>query len=410
MIFIAGKTKLKRTIALTTIIVSLLTACGGGGNGTPSSAQTVSNASSKISAVVNAAASATAVTGGFSTATGSTDTAVTVTTLSELKAAFAAGRHHIVISGDIYGGSTLTTLTFSSIGWNNTTIEGASGGRAVLENIQLKFDGELLPSGQNIQNIVVKNITFHGVIADLQALPTQVYGTSNYTGINYEGVSLRRITNAWIDHCTFYDTSDDLMSVTLSSDNVTISYSRFYFTNEWLNMNPDPLWNWVGNYQDLANERLAMVVGANSSDSYTYGGNMLHVTLHHNRFGPNLKGRPLLRGWVHAYGNYFDNDTVPTGATAGGYNETQYNALQIGSGSVIYSESNYFYLTNQSNQIGLDSSGDAYRFYESGNYYNNTTGASATGDLFSGAPVSYSYSVDPVLNIPNLVQSRAGPQ
>jgi len=398
-----------RTIAATTAILGLLSACGGGINGTSSSTQATSNASAKSQAVANDSASATVQTGGFSTATGSTDTAVTVTTLAELQAAFAAGEHHIVISGDIYGGSSLTTLTFASTDWNSTTIEGASGGGAILENIQLKFDGEQLPSGQNIQNIVVKNITFHGVIADLQALPAQVYGTDNYTGINYEGVSLRRVTNAWIDHCTFYDTSDDLMSVTLSSDNVTVSYNHFYFTDAWLNMNPDPLWNWVGNYQDLANERLAMVVGANSSDSYTYGGQVLHVTLHHNRFGPNLKGRPLLRGWVHAYDNYFDNDTTPTGLTADSYDETQYNALQIGSGSVIYSESNYFYMTNQSNQVGLDSPGDSYSFFENGNFYNSTTGTSVTGTAFTGSPVSYSYSVDAVSTVPNLVQSAAGP-
>ncbi|MEO1760367.1 pectate lyase, partial [Paraburkholderia caribensis] len=71
----------------------------------------------------------------------------------------------------------------------------------MLQNIQLKFDGEMLPAGKNIQNVVIRNITFHGVIRDLQALPAQVYGTSSNAGINYEGVSLRRVTNAWVDHC-----------------------------------------------------------------------------------------------------------------------------------------------------------------------------------------------------------------
>lgn len=353
---------------------------------------------------------AMADTGGFSNGQGSTATAVTVTNLSQLQAAFNAGNHHIIISGNIYGGSKLTTLTFASTNWNNTTIEGAAGGKAVLQNIQLKFDGELLSSGTNIQNIVVKNITFYGNIPDLQAMPTQVTGTSNNAGVNYEGVSLRRITNAWIDHCTFYNTSDDLMSVALSSDYVTISYNHFYFTSSWMNMNPDPLWNWVGSYQDLANERLAMVIGANKSDSYTYGGNKLHVTLHHNWFGPYMKGRPLLRGWVHAYNNYFDNSTAPSGNTVAGYSEKQYNALQVGSGSVVVSESNYFYKTNQSNQIGLDSSGDSYSFYERSNTYNGTTGTSASGSAFTGSPVSYSYTLDSTANVPSVVQSNAGPK
>jgi pectate lyase len=123
-----------------------------------------------------------------------------------------------------------------------------------------------------------------------------------------------------------------------------------------------------------------------------------------------MKGRPLLRGWVHAYNNYFDNSTTPTGNTVAGYSATQYNALQVGSGSVVYSESNYFYKTNQSNQIGLDSSGDSYSFYERSNIYNSTTGTSATGTSFSNSPVSYSYTLDSASNVPSLVQSNAGPK
>lgn len=205
------------------------------------------------------------------------------------------------------------------------------------------------------------------------------------------------------------------MSVTLASDNVTISYSKFYFSDSWLNMSPDPLWNWVGTYQDLANERLAMVIGANASDSYTNGGNVLHVTMHHNWFGPNIKGRPLIRGWVHAYNNYFDNTGTPTGNNTAGYSMTQYSALQIGSGSVIYSEGNYFYKTNQSNYLGLDSSTDAYAFYEKftsgyANTYDSTTGTSQTGTTYTDSPVSYSYTVNASANVPSLVKAQAGPQ
>ncbi|MBS1207714.1 MAG: pectate lyase [Proteobacteria bacterium] len=358
---------------------------------------------------------AQAATGGFSSGVGSTATGVTVTTLAELKSAFNAGQHHIIISGTIYGGSTLTTLTFASTSWNNTTIEGASGGKAVLENIQLKFSGEQLSTGTNIQNIVVKNITFKGRIADLQALPKQIAGTSNNIGVNYLGVSLRRVTNAWIDHCTFYDISDDLISVALLSDNVTLSYNHFYFTAAWRDMSPDPVWNWVGTDTDLAGERLAMVIGANKSDSYTYGGNKLHVTMHHNWFGPNMRGRPLVRGWVHAYNNYFDNTGKPSGtitATNGvAYSKQQYNAFQIGSGSIIYSESNYYYLTNNSNQVGLDSSTDAYTFKETNNYYNGVTGTKVTGASFSGSPVgAYTYTLDSVQNVPTIVQANVGPK
>lgn len=356
-------------------------------------------------------------TGGFADTTGGDSyTSTTVTTLAGLKAAVAAGSHHIIVSGTIYGGSTLTTITFASTDNNNTTIEGASGGKAVLENIQLKFDGEQLSTGTNIENIKISNITFYGSITDLQALPTQVYGSSSSSktvGINYEGVSLRRVSNALITHCTIYNTSDDLMSVTLASDYVTLSYNHFYFTSAWAKMSPDPVWSWVGTYTDLAGERLAMVIGANSSDSYV-GTGALHVTLHHNWFGPYMRGRPLFRGWVHLYSNYFDNNPALSGTKTASdgtaYPMQQYEALQVSSGSVVVSESNYFYYTNNSNVISEDSSGYVYKFYERNNVYSNTTGTSTSGSSFSTSPVSYSYTVTSAASVPSVVQASAGPQ
>lgn len=351
-----------------------------------------------------------ASTGGYATTTGSNEAAVTVTTLAELKNAFNAGKHHIVIKGNIYGGAKPLTLTFATTNWNNTTIEGASGGGAVLQNIQLKFSGENLPTGTNIENVVIKNITFYGNIKDLQNLSgaeTQPGGI----GTNYLGVSFRRTSNILVDHVTMYNISDDLFVISQGSDYATLSNSHFYFTDSWLNMNPNPIWNWVGSNQDLASERLALIIGSNKNDSYTYGGGKLHVTMHHNWFGPNIKGRPLLRGYVHMYDNYFDNSTTPSGNNAQGYSQQQYNAAQIGSGGNIFSENNYFYKTNNSNQIGLDSNGDAYKFYERNNVYNAVTGTSATGAAFpGGTSFPYSYSLEPAASVPNLVQANAGPK
>ncbi|EHQ31097.1 pectate lyase family protein [Mucilaginibacter paludis] len=348
---------------------------------------------------------ATTNSGGYSTTTGAGSlAAVTVTNLSQLQTAISNGNRHIIISGNIYGGSVPLTFTFSTTAWNNTTIEGASGGGAILQNIQLKFDGELLSSGTNIQNILVKNITFYGNIPALQALPsseTDISVSGNHSGVNYLGVSFRRCTNVWFDHCAIYNTSDDLWCATLLSDNLTISYCHFYFTSSWLNMSPNPSWNWVGNYQPLADERLCAVIGQNYTDSYTYGSQKLHITMHHNWFGPLLKGRPLCRGYVHFYNNYFDNSTSGSG---------QYNAIQIGSGSKVYSESNYFYQTNQTNQVGLDdATHTAYTFCEQNNTY-NTSSIGVSGAAWPGStPVSYTYSVIAASSVPSTVQSQAGP-
>lgn len=357
----------------------------------------------------NSTAFADTKTGGFSNATGSSQQAVVVKNLNQLEQAFNSNQHHIIISGSIYGGNKPITFTFSDKKWDNTTIEGQAGTNPTLTNIQLKFDGEMLPENQTISNITVKNITFNGVISDLQQLKENdiIPGGS---GVNYEGVSLRRINNVWIDHNDFHDMSDDLFSISLQSDNVTVSNNHFWFSNQWLNMNPNPNWNWIGDWHDLATERLTMVVGANGSDSYIQGGHKLHVTLHDNWFGPNLKGRPLLRGYVHAYNNYFDNSNQPTGNNSAGFSQQQYNALQIGSGSYVLSENNFFYKTNNSHLIGLDKNGDSYKFLERNNIYNQVTGINATSNANSSDfNFSYQYSTLNGDNIKQHVTNNAGP-
>jgi pectate lyase len=99
-----------------------------------------------------------------------------------------------------------------------------------------------------------------------------------------------------------------------------------------------------------------------------------------------------MRGFVHLYNNSFDNGTTPGGTSAAGRSQSQYNANQIGSSGLVYSENNSFFKTNQSNQVGLDdSSHAAYSFCERSNTYNQTTGSSVTGAGFPGSlPFGYS--------------------
>lgn len=330
------------------------------------------------------------------------DAPVVVGSWAELQAAFVHKSHHIVVHGTIDGGPTFPTLTFADPDWNDTLVEGEPGGRAELVNLQLKFDGELLPAGTNLHSLTVRNLTFDGRIADLQALPPQVFGTPDKTGINYEGLSFRRCSEVVVEHCTLFDTSDDLMSVTLASDNVRISYCHLFFTPDWVAMDPDPVWNWVGRFQDLAKERLALVVGANSDqDSYAVH-HALHVVLDHNWFGPRIRGRPLLRGMVHVFNNLFDNEPDQG---------DQYNALQIGGGGVVFSEANVFRGTHNSHQVALDQSRDRWGFYERNNQYRGTTGTSEVGvPMTEGPAFDRSRPVDSVDSVEAIVRAQAGPQ
>ena len=345
-------------------------------------------------------------TGGYANTVGAGTLApVTVTNLSELQAAFRNGKRHIVVSGHISGGAVPLTFTFASTAWNNTTIEGAPGGRAVLNNIQLKFSGERLPAGTNIMNLIIRNISFYGSIPALQALPPSETDNSvpgAHAGIGYLGVSFRRCSNVWFDHCSIFNTSDNLWCATLLSDYITVSYCHFYFTRDWVEMSPNPMWNYTTSYRPLADMRLCAVLGAAASDSYTYGGRKLHITLHHNRFGPLLRGRPLCRGYVHFYNNYFDNG-MPGG--------NQLNAIQVGSGGKVYSEGNYFYQTVRTNLIGLDDATyPAYTFAERDNVYNTSSRGVMGAAWPSYSPVPYSYELQAASTIPDVVQSAAGPR
>ena len=342
--------------------------------------------------------------GGYSTATGSSDLPITVSTLKELKSAFQNGNHHILVNGKISGGPVPLTFLFATTNWNNTTISGVTGSGAALENIQLKFDGELLAPGMNIENIIVNNISFNGDIASLQVLPpseTDINVPGNHSGVNYVGVSFRRCTNVTFDHCAVYDISDDLWCVTLASDNITVSNCHFYFTADWLNMKPNPNWNWVGTSHPLADERIAAVIGYCPEDSYSYGIQKLHVTIHDNWFGPLLKGRPLCRGYVHFYNNYFDN-SVP--------GSSQYDAIQIGSGAKVFSESNYFDQTNKTNKVYMDDKiHQSYTFCERKNIY-KTNSIGAVGDAWPDSlVVPYHYNLVEGSEIPGIVTANAGP-
>ncbi len=325
---------------------------------------------------------------GFYNSKGSHQKGTIVKNIQQLNDAIKNKKHHIIIDRTINGGDVPKTYTFADKSWDNLTIEGLKGSNPALVNIQLKVDGELLPANQSITNVVIKNIKFYGHINDLQKLNNDQI-TVGGVGVNYLGVSLRRVNNAIIKNNDFHDIPDDLFSISLSSDKVTVDHNHFWFSNKWLNMNPDPKWNWVGDWHDLASERLPLLIGANKNDSYMATGK-LHVTLSNNWFGPNLKGRPLLRGYVHAYNNYFDNSTNPTGQNAQGYSQNQYNAMQIGSGSNILSEHNYFYKTNNSQNIGLDNKDDAYKFVTRHNTFRNTTGISAKSNAKS-IKIPYKY-------------------
>jgi len=92
----------------------------------------------------------------------------------------------------------------------------------------------------------------------------------------------------FITKCTFYNSSDELLSVVRGADYVTISWCKFYFTSS-------------------GSHNFAHLIG--NRDDRTSDRGKLHVTLHHNWYSNNIKGRmPRVRyGQVHIYNCYYNS-------------------------------------------------------------------------------------------------------
>jgi len=92
----------------------------------------------------------------------------------------------------------------------------------------------------------------------------------------------------FITKCTFYNSSDELLSVVRGADYVTISWCKFYFTST----GSHNFAHRIGNRDDRTSDR-----------------GKLRVTLHHNWYSNNIKGRmPRVRyGQVHIYNCYYNS-------------------------------------------------------------------------------------------------------
>ena len=212
----------------------------------------------------------------------------------------------------------------------------------------------------NTENIIFKNLTLTTVDQDADR----------------DAISIRGAKNIWIDHCTFYDCADGMVDLGLGADYVTISWCKFYYTDDF-------------------GHNFVTLVGGNNDDDETDEGR-LRVTYHHNWFGAECKGRmPMVRfGKVHIYNNY--------------YNSPDCNMyIGIAWMSEILLENSYF-------EDGNQSVGKIWYYYESNGKLNES------GCIFDGVPQSsggndtvfsppYSYTLDDTEDVKSIVLSGAGP-
>lgn len=279
---------------------------------------------------------------GFATVNGSTTggeggVVVTVTNSADfIQYATRAGPHIIRVQGTIAFGTASVK--------SHKTIVG-TGANATLK-------GELQISG--VSNVIVQNLII-----------TNPGPGAGGTG---DGVRIHNGSHhIWVDHCSIYDCADGLCDITNGSDYVTVSWCKFYYTQQ-------------------SAHRFSMLVASSDSDAGQY-----RITLHHNWWGQGCDQRmPMSRyGTIHLYNNYFS-------ATNNSYCSNARTNAQF------LSENNFY--AGVDDPIYKTSNG---RIRTAGNLYRGCTGLIDAGADNVFTP-PYAYAPDGASEVPALVAAGAG--
>ncbi len=197
-----------------------------------------------------------------------------------------------------------------------------------------------------------------------------------------DGISVKEeLTDIFITKCTLYGCYDGCIDVSRKTDNVTISWCKFYF-NSMIN-----------------NDRVSLI--GNTDKSGDEG--TLHVTLHHNWYGALCYQRiPSVRyGRAHVYNNYYNCPGNLYCVRTRLYAE-------------CLVENNYF-KDVQNPWEQLITSGDPGLLYAAGNVLDNVTWSThedpevfiipGTDTVFTPP---YDYTLGDANDIPTMVQAYAG--
>jgi pectate lyase len=197
-------------------------------------------------------------------------------------------------------------------------------------------------------------------------------------------------SHVWVDHCTFMGPQSADLNITRASDNITVSWCKFY--NE-------------------ARQQQAFAGLIGSSDSEVISSNKLHLTFHHNWFGKNVKERmpSILWGSVHLFNNYYhapDNSYCI---------RARRNAQARIENNVFENVKNPWevHITDATNAVG--------RIFATNNLELNTIWGSSTTNTRRGLTIvqigpgtdevftpPYAYRPDPASSVANLVTNFAG--
>jgi pectate lyase len=284
--------------------------------------------------------------GSTSTIGGAAGRVVTARTAAELQE-YASSSEPLVIRvcGTIRAPSVQVT--------SNKTLVGV-GTQATLEG-GLRIRGT---SDINVRDVVVKNLRVNGAYSAVDGAAIQVYNAHH----------------VWIDHSEVWDSIDGLIQVVHGSDFVTVSWTKFHFTQE----TPDK------------EHRFACLIGHDDLN-VAEDEDHLRVTMHHNWWADYIRQRaPRVRfGDVHLFNNYW---------SSAGNDYSIWAAM----GSRLLIEQNHFEgVTNPHELHDPDA-----QILTAGNIYEDTSGIIASTSTAFTPP--YIYEAQPAAQVAAAVTAGAG--
>jgi uncharacterized repeat protein (TIGR01451 family)/uncharacterized repeat protein (TIGR02543 family) len=211
-----------------------------------------------------------------------------------------------------------------------------------------------------IGNVIIRNVTFEKVLYPNDAV-TVGYGAHN----------------VWIDHCDFFsdrlhgvDGYDGLVDVNHGADFITVSWNRFY-----------------------EHYKTSLVGNSDSTGPEDFG--HLTVTYHHNSFINSGGRNPSVRfGMVHVFNNH--------------YRDLDDYGIASRQNAQVVIENNWF--ENVIRPIRADTSLSPVAGYVRGVETNTFVNCGANSITLGPATlvIPYSYTLDPVTNLPTFVDWWAG--
>lgn len=224
-----------------------------------------------------------------------------------------------------------------------------------------------------------------------------------------DGISMQESSNIWVDHCTFEslnqtkDAEDGSCDITHGTYNVTVSWCHFIKT-----------------------QKSCLVGHSNSNGSEDQA---IRVTFHHNHFDNSGSRHPRLRfGKAHVYNNFYDNvTTYGAGSAYGGMlllEDNYFDGVKLPTDICTYpakksgsnwvsnltgSEAGYLY---ERNNTYANRPADISEFYPLVNVeykaYNNESTKLSTPLAYDDFKPTYSYIVDDLEDLPEIVRTNAG--